>query len=335
MVARQQMVATAISCWLATVAAFALHLENPWWAAISAWIIGNIDRSALLQKGILRIFGTILGCVIGLQLTGFLVGEAVGQILVLFLLGFVMNYMKSAGAFGYAWVVGSVATLLLVSASITSTSSLVDVAFYRAAEISCGVLSVFVTDLFLRYGTSVKTASKSSGKATQPVSQEDRILVSLAGGLSAVCIPVLWLALNLPELTQSLVTALITLDRDFTHTRIRGSLRLLGCVAGGALGLLFVSLGANSFLWWSLALIFGLALFAGLHLSDSSWAYVGTQGGIAYIMSLITGNGPPNSLAPVTNRLGGMMFGVLVTFGVLLALQLCRPALSKILPRIV
>ena len=75
--------------------------------------------------------------------------------------------------------------------------------------------------------------------------------------------------------------------------------------------------------------------FTGLHLSDSSWAYVGTQGGIAFIMSLVTGNGPPNSLAPATNRLGGMMFGVLVTFGALLALQLCRPALSKILPRII
>src|SRR5262245_56668170 len=174
MVTRQQMVATAISCWLAAVAAFALHLENPWWAAISAWIIGNPDRSALLQKGILRIFGTILGCVIGLQVTGFFVGEAVGQILILFLLGFVMNYMKSVGAFGYAWVVGSVATLLLVSASITSTTSLIDVAFYRAAEISCGVLSVFITDLFLKLGTGVQTASKSSGKATQIVSQEDR-----------------------------------------------------------------------------------------------------------------------------------------------------------------
>jgi uncharacterized membrane protein YccC len=335
MVTRQQMVAAAITCWLAAVAAFALHLENPWWAAISAWIIANTDRSAALQKGILRIFGTILGCVIGLQLTGFLVGEAVGQILVLFLLGFVMNYMKSAGAFGYAWVVGSVATLLLVSASITSTSSLVDVAFYRAAEISCGVLSAFVTDLFLRLGASAKTASKPSGRATTTVSEEDRVLISLAGGLSAVGIPVLWLAFNLPELTQSLMTALITLDRDFTQTRIRGSLRLLGCVAGGILGLLFVSLGVNSFLWWSVALIFGLALFAGLHLSDSPWAYVGTQGGIAYIMSLVTGNGPPNSLAPAANRLGGMMFGVLVTFSVLLALHLCRPALSKILPRIV
>ena len=161
-----------------------------------------------------------------------------------------------------------------------------------------------------------------------------RILISLASGLSAVSIPVLWLALNLPELTQSLVTALITLDRDFAHTRIRGSLRLLGCVAGGGLGLLFVLLGMNFFLWWSVALIFGLALFAGLHLSDSSWAYVGTQGGIAYIMTLITGNGSPNSLVPVTNRLGGMMFGVLVTFGVLLAFQLCRPALSKMLPRL-
>ena len=329
MVTRQQMVATAISCWLALVAAFALHLENPWWAGISAWVIASTDRSALVRKGTLRIFGTILGCVIGSQLTGFLIGEAVGQIFVLFLLGFATNYMRSAGIFGYAWVTGSVAMLLLVSGSIVSTTSLIDVAFYRAAEISCGVLSVSVTDLFLSLGTGAKTAAKSSAKAAQTVSQEDRILISLAAGLSALVIPVLWLALNLPELAQSLVTALVTIDRDFTHTRIRGSQRLLGCVAGGALGLLFVSAGLNSFLWWSVALIFGLALFAGLHLSNSSWAYVGTQGGLAYILSLVTGNGPPDSLAPVTNRLAGMTFGVLVTFGVLLAFQLCRSALSK------
>src|SRR5262249_50383787 len=156
---------------------------------------------------------------------------------------------KSVGAFAYAWVVGSVGTLLLVSESITSTTPLIDVAFYRAAEISCGVLSVFITDLFLRLGTGAQTASKSSGKATQTVSQEDRTLISLAAGLSAVGIPVLWLALNLPELTQSLVTALTTLDRDFTHIRIRGSLRVLGCASRGALGLLFVSLGTNPFLW--------------------------------------------------------------------------------------
>jgi uncharacterized membrane protein YccC len=335
MVTRRQMVATAITCWLATVVAFALHLENPWWAGISAWIIGNTDRSALLKKGVLRLVGTILGCVIGLQLSGFLVGEAVGQILVLFLLGFAMNYMKSSSNFGYAWVVGSVAILLLVSASIMSTTPLIDVAFYRAAEISCGVLSVFVIDLFLSLGAGDKTASKSSGEGTQTVSQEDRILISLAAALSAIGIPILWLAFNLPELTQSLVTALMTLDQDFSHTRIRGSLRVLGCVVGGAPGLLFASLGANSFLWWSVALILGLALFAGLHLGKSPWAYVGTQGGIAYIMSLVTGSGPPDSLAPVANRLTGMIFGVLVTFGVLLALQLCRPSFAKILTRIV
>jgi uncharacterized membrane protein YccC len=127
----------------------------------------------------------------------------------------------------------------------------------------------------------------------------------------------------------------MTLDQDFSHTRIRGSLRVLGCVVGGAPGLLFASLGANSFLWWSVALILGLALFAGLHLGKSPWAYVGTQGGIAYIMSLVTGSGPPDSLAPVANRLTGMIFGVLVTFGVLLALQLCRPSFAKILTRIV
>ena len=160
-------------------------------------------------------------------------------------------------------------------------------------------------------------------------------MISLAAGLSAASIPVLWLALNLPELTRSLVTALITLDRDLARTGSRGSLRILGCMAGGALGLLFTSIGINSFLWWSVTLVFGLALFAALHLGDSSWAYVGMQGGVAYIMPLVTGSWPPSSLVPIRNRLGGMMFGVLVTFGVLLAVQLCRPALSKALARVV
>jgi hypothetical protein len=199
-----------------------------------------------------------------------------------------------------------VATAISCWLATVAAFALIVVAFYRATEISCDLLSVFVTDLFLSFGTGARTASKSF--ATQTVSQEDRVLVPLAAGLSAVAIPVLWLALNLPELSQSLVTALVTIDRDFAHTRIRGSLRLLGCVAGGALGVLFASLGTNTFLWWSVAFIFGLALFAGLHLSDSSWAYLGTQGGVAYIISLVTGSGPPHSLVPVTNRLAGITF---------------------------
>ena len=28
---------TAVSCWLATLAAFAMHLDNPWWATMTAW----------------------------------------------------------------------------------------------------------------------------------------------------------------------------------------------------------------------------------------------------------------------------------------------------------
>jgi uncharacterized membrane protein YgaE (UPF0421/DUF939 family) len=75
----RQSLITGVSCWLATMAAFALHLDNPWWAAISAWVISSPDKSAFWQKGIMRILGTIAGCVLGYELAAQLEGRPVAQ----------------------------------------------------------------------------------------------------------------------------------------------------------------------------------------------------------------------------------------------------------------
>jgi uncharacterized membrane protein YccC len=106
------------------------------------------------------------------------------------------------------------------------------------------------------------------------------------------------------------------LDRDIATTSSRGLQRLLGCFAGGALGLLAVRLGPDSFFVWSIALLSGIFAFAQLHHSTSHWAYVGTQGGVAFILALITGSGPPDSILPAINRIAGMLCGVLILLGV-------------------
>jgi len=89
---------------------------------------------------------------------------------------------------------------------------------------------------------------------------------------------------------------------------------------------------ADSFAVWSIILLLGIAGFAKLHLSEHRWAYVGTQAGIAFIMTMVSGNGPPESVLPVVNRLAGITIGIAVMLGVGAAAQLF-PA-EPLVPRI-
>src|SRR5260370_18118591 len=102
----RQSLITGVSCWLATMAAFALHLDNPWWATISAWVISSPDKSAFWQKGIMRILGTIAGRVLGYELAAQLEGSPVAQPISFFLLGFGAAYLRFRSNFGHPGSIG-------------------------------------------------------------------------------------------------------------------------------------------------------------------------------------------------------------------------------------
>jgi uncharacterized membrane protein YccC len=307
----RQSLITGVSCWLATMAAFALHLDNPWWAAISAWVISSPDKSAFWQKGIMRILGTIAGCVLGYELSALLEGRPVAQAISFFLLGFGAAYLRFRSKFGYAWFIGILAALLLMSLSLSAPESLYYFAHYRAYEIICGVGSATLCDGIL--GVILRLEGAIPAKKTAPGSDQSEILsVAIVGGLTAVIIPVLWSLFDLPSLPQSLVTVLVLVNPNLEATRFMGLQRMLGCLIGGALGLVASLFALESILLWTAFFILGIAGFSRLHLSDSRWAYTGTQGGLAYIMAIVTGNGPPDTIVPVVNRIAGIMLGVLV-----------------------
>ncbi|MBV8586291.1 MAG: FUSC family protein [Verrucomicrobia bacterium] len=346
-VGQGQKLVTALTCWLAAVAALNLHLQNPWWAAISAWVLASADRTALAQKAVLRIFGTVLGCLLGCVLAIELEPSPVGQLLALFLIGFVANYFHSISKYAYAWVVGSVSALLLLATSMTVTGTVLqNMAVYRGLEIICGVVAASIGDAVLvawfrasdfakDFGELSRTAS-SFAKATEdksPAQPKNKpavatavsaadLKIAVASGLSAIAIPLLWLIFQLPEIAQSLVTALVTLQGDKSQSRNRGSQRIAGCLLGGALGLLFALTGFRSFGWWSITFVAGLTIMAILHVSTSRFAYLGTQGGVAFIMALVSENGPPENVWPALSRLSGMVLGVVITIVILHLVEL-------------
>jgi uncharacterized membrane protein YccC len=305
---------TAISCWLATMAACALHFSDPWWATITAWVIAHPNPSQIWQKGALRVGGTIAGCVLGFVLAGLTLGSPLLQSVALFSVMALGTYLRLRSNYEYAWILGTVSVLLLVSLSLQEPGTLYQAAHFRAYEIICGVVAATVGPVLLRpvFGLSPQPASSAGLPTNIPGDQAETWRVAIVGGVGVVAIAVIWAVLNLPSLAQSMITAVIVLNRDVATSRARARLRIAGCLLGGAAGIVCVLLISDSFPVWSILLLLGLAGFARLHLSEHRWAYVGTQGGIAFIIAMVSGNGPPASVGPVVNRLAGITIGVLV-----------------------
>ena len=91
---------------------------------------------------------------------------------------------------------------------------------------------------------------------------------------------------------------------------------------GGSIGLLVVNFPVTSLFVWSTILLGGIFIFSRLHLGKGPWTYVGTQGGVAFILAMVTGDHPPNTILPVIDRIAGMISGVFIVAAICFILGL-------------
>jgi uncharacterized membrane protein YgaE (UPF0421/DUF939 family) len=307
---------TAASCWLAAMFVFFFHCDNPWWGVISAWVISSRDFHQSSEKAMMRVAGTLAGYFVGLICASVTEGEPIWQALALFLIGAIGMSMRYRSRFSYAWIIGSATAFILVVLDLTDPGSIYETAQYRLYEIISGVVAAWLCARVLRPLLGLSSRSKeieaiSAGSSINLTPSEVRTLI-VVGGLVPVITTLLWSWFHLPSLVQAIVTVLVTLDRNIANAQIRVTQRVLGCVLGGAVGLVAAEFATSSFFAWSVVLFGGIFLFSWLHLSTGHFSYVGTQAGVAFILALVTGNNPPDTIGPVIGRIAGMTGGVLV-----------------------
>jgi hypothetical protein len=105
-------------------------------------------------------------------------------------------------------------------------------------------------------------------------------------------------------------TAVIELD---ARTIVQRSVyRLVGCAFGALMGLFCLYWVGSNFLVWLLLLMAGVWLSSQIQSGTTGIGYVGTQAGLAFLLSMIQGQGPPLSPTPGINRFAGMMAGLTV-----------------------
>ncbi|WP_420340372.1 FUSC family protein [Roseibium sp.] len=311
---------TALACWCAVLLALFLNLDNAWWAAISAFIVSGADRKTVVSKGALRVIGTVIGCAAAFYAATFFAGQYL-TLSVLIIGSIVFGiYKRYTSPYSYAWTLACVTGTLVLFVSLQNPGETRAFAIDRCLEISTGVLAAMLVELLLN------PRPISGEQDTIPADAETRrhaMEAAVFAGIIMVTILLLDRYFNLPSPIQIAVTATVMIPLQIGYGPKKAFDRLSGCLIGGSSGLAIVVFLPANLLVWSLFLIVGIFVFSRTHFSGQSNAYVGTQAVLAYLMTMVTGSGPPTTVEPVLDRLAGIFIGVVIlVIGNLLAREL-------------
>jgi uncharacterized membrane protein YccC len=344
--------AATLSVALATLAALILHSDEPWWAAVSAWTVTQSSLAASLSRGIMRILGSAAGAAIAVLMLGLFAYQQLPFCLCLFTIAWVGLFGFAKSSHGYAWMIAAITGDLVMLIALDQPQTAFTIAVNRIADVAIGTAAAVLVAYLLPALPDTPGSPPASAPGPLPLLFWSRrhareferwlrenwplILHASRGGLTVMSLPLLlnWLApLGSSQLAVTSVAVLAipttavreTDGRTVVH---RAVYRLLGCTLGALVGLFCLYWVGSDFVVWLLLLMVGVWLCAQIQFGTTGISYVGTQAGVAYLLSMIQGEGPPLSPIPAIDRFAGITAGLTVLLIVTMIMSLFRPVPS-------
>jgi uncharacterized membrane protein YccC len=338
----------SLSVTLAVLGALALHSDEPWWAGISAFMVTRASFATALSRGLMRVAGSIVGAVIGVIVLHLFVYQSLPFCLSLFVIACIGFFGFAISRYSYAWLIGAVTANLVMLIAFTDPQGASRVAIDRVADVAIGTLaSLFVCALMPEPPDGAPAAAaaqlsppplavwrRSYGAELQRWLKGRWPLVMHACrvGLTIMLMPALatWLAPVSPVtigLTAVMVMAVpptAVLHADARTVVQRSVHRAAGCLIGALIGLACLAVVGTDFLLWTALLLAGTWLCSQIQTGTEGVSYLGTQAMFAFVMSMVQGQGPPETISPGFERLVGVVSGLLLLLVITLVLSLIR-----------
>jgi uncharacterized membrane protein YccC len=320
---------TALSVVLAVTLAQWASLDDVWWAAISGMMASQATRPASMQRAVLRVGGTAAGAVLGCAALALLAYDQVALCGFLFVCGTVGVLGMSVARYGYMWLFGGLTANMIVMMAMNDPSLAPGIAADRLAQVALGCLAAGLMAWLLAPPGGDPPAPEPPGWTDLLGTGWPAVTHAVRSGVTIMIMPIIWNALELPSLTQMAITVaavmavpVIGADPAATAGVITGRavLRLIGCLFGGVLGLLCLALPLTLYPLWLTLLFAGIWLSAHLAASTRGVSYAGIQAAVVFIVTLVQGAGPPDSILPGIERFAGIGCGLVVLLLVGLAL---------------
>jgi uncharacterized membrane protein YccC len=316
---------TTLAVVLSVVVALMLRVDAPWWAAISAFVSIQVTAPSSIERGAMRIVGTAIGAAIAVLLSPWLVEDQVALSLALFVGSAVGVLGLQVSRHGYAFMLGGVTLDMVLLAALGDPSSVLEMACNRTAEVTIGTVSAVLVSIVLSPDAETPAHAAAPGWSDLLGAQWGSTLHALRAGLGVMLVPWLWNWLALPNLSQTAITVAAVMavqggpaDEVATRQQVttRATHRIFGCLIGGIAGLAALALSLESFLPWLAVLCAGVWIGAHVQSGTHGIRYVGTQGAVVFIMTLVQGFGPPASIAAGVERFAGITGGLLIVLAV-------------------
>jgi len=317
---------TALATVLSTLAAFALHLDNPWWAAITGIVLVQSDRTATFARSIDRIIGTAIGATVGFLAAATIADHALFLVVSATCTGFVI-YAQERAERSYAFLHGGVTIVLVLFGSLAEPGQALNLAYYRSLEIFVGVVVTCGVDFALAPPAAGQTAAPKPGVWTLPIDRE-LATIAVTGGIAIALIPLIWETLDLPGLGQTPITAFVILTAIRQEPVWKALTRVAGCLLGGLYGLVALHFVGGALLPWLTMLFIGLYFTGHVFHGKGDANYIGVQAGIALVIAMIQGQTPSSDISPAIDRLVGVFGGVIVV-------SICLPLIAPLVRRVI
>jgi hypothetical protein len=219
---------------------------------------------------------------------------------------------------GLAWLFVSITFSLVLLSSLNDPQKAFELGCYRTLEVGVGVGSAIIVANLLQDWHADPPPTVPGWRhllgAQWPV-----VLHGLRAAIAVVAVMMIWIMINLPQVTEMAITVAVVMSAPVVAdgglgTRhaiaVRSLHRVIGCLLGGIMALACLALDVTSFPWW-LAMI-GAAVWLGMHVQvgPHGVGYVGTQAAFVFIITLVQGAAPPDSIMPGVDRFVGVTGGL-------------------------
>ncbi|MBS0560725.1 MAG: FUSC family protein [Proteobacteria bacterium] len=313
----------ALSVVAAVTLAQMLRLNDVWWAGISGFLASQATRPDSLQRSLLRVIGTLVGAALGCAAMALFAYDRGALLLVLLVCGTVGVTGMSVANHGYAWLLGGLTANMIVMMSMNDPALTPFVAFDRIAGVTVGCVAAVTMALTLApRADDLPPAPPTPGWRDLLGAQWPAVEHGLRAGLTVMAMPLVWDLLGLPTLSQMAITAIAVMGVPVTGQAAdavgaavlaRGVQRIIGCLTGGLFGLLLLSMPVFAdYPVWLVALFGGVWLAAWLQTSTRGTAYAAVQAAMVFIMTVVQGDGPAQSIMPGIERFVGILGGLMV-----------------------
>jgi uncharacterized membrane protein YccC len=306
---------------LAVAAALALHLPDVWWAGISAFMSTQAAWPASLQRAAMRIVGTMAGAWLAILVAPALAHDHVTGSLLVLIFATVGGVGSLVSRHGYAWLFMGITANLVLMASLTNPPAAFTLGVYRVLEVIVGAASALLIAVVLAPDDPVAPAPQAPGWSDLLGKNWEAVLHAFRAGLAIMLLPLVWSWLDLPSLPQMAISVAavmavpsLSANPDETARNVigRAAHRLLGCFLGGIAALALLWLSISAFVPWLVALGAGIWICCHVQVSTRGVGYVGTQAAIVFIITLVQGWSPADSILPGVDRFAGVACGLAV-----------------------